>query len=87
MIDGGGNIGLFTLRAAAGLEGPGDASVRFVICEPVPENVEQIRKHLALNGDHAEIMPFASVEHLEPFPFTAARRTKAASIPLSHMRG
>src|ERR1039458_4234640 len=57
VIDGGGNIGLFTLRAAAGLEGPGDASVRFVICEPVPENLEQIRKHLALNGDHAEIMP------------------------------
>ena len=57
VIDGGGNIGLFTLRAAAELEEAGDASVRFVICEPVPENLEQIRKHLALNGVSAEIMP------------------------------
>jgi FkbM family methyltransferase len=57
VIDGGGNIGLFTLRAAAGLEAAGDASARFVICEPVPENLEQIQKHLALNGVHAEIMP------------------------------
>jgi len=57
VIDGGGNIGLFTLRAAAELEAAGDASARLVICEPVPENLDQIRKHLALNGVSAEIMP------------------------------
>jgi FkbM family methyltransferase len=57
VIDGGGNIGLFTLRVAAGLEATGDASVRFVICEPVPQNLDQIREHLTLNGVHAEIMP------------------------------
>jgi FkbM family methyltransferase len=56
VIDGGGNIGMFTLRAAAGLAAAGDASVSFVICEPVPQNLEQIRTHLALNGLQAEIM-------------------------------
>ncbi len=57
VIDGGGNIGMFTLRAAAGLESAGDASVRYVICEPVPQNVDQIRTHLALNEVQAEIVP------------------------------
>ena len=46
VIDGGGNIGMFTLRAAAGLQSAGDKSVKHVICEPVPGNVEQIRTHL-----------------------------------------
>jgi FkbM family methyltransferase len=55
VIDGGGNIGLFTLRAKACLEAAGDASARFVICEPVPQNVAQIRQHLALNRMQAEI--------------------------------
>jgi FkbM family methyltransferase len=57
VIDGGGNIGMFTLRAAASLESAGDTSVRFVICEPVPQNIDQIRTHLALNRMQAEIMP------------------------------
>jgi FkbM family methyltransferase len=57
VIDGGGNIGLFTLRASTGFEAARDATVRFVICEPVPENLVQIQKHLALNGVSAEIMP------------------------------
>lgn len=57
VIDGGGNIGMFTLRAVAGLEAAGDDSARFVICEPVPQNLEQIREHLTLNGMRAEIMP------------------------------
>jgi FkbM family methyltransferase len=57
VIDGGGNIGMFTLRAAASLEAAGDTSVKYVVCEPVPENLEQIRTHLAVNGIRAEIMP------------------------------
>jgi FkbM family methyltransferase len=57
VIDGGGNIGMFTLRASAGLQSAGDTSVRYVICEPVPGNVEQIRTHLAVNGLEAEIKP------------------------------
>jgi len=56
VIDGGGNIGMFTLRAAAGLEAEGHAPVRFVIYEPVPQNLEQIREHLTLNGVQAEVV-------------------------------
>lgn len=57
VIDGGGNIGMFTLRAAAALAAAGNPSARFSLCEPVPQNIEQIRRHLAMNGLEAEIMP------------------------------
>ena len=57
VIDGGGNIGLFTLRAAASTM-PGDATpVKFVICEPLPRNITQIEKHLKMNGVSAQVMP------------------------------
>jgi FkbM family methyltransferase len=48
---------MFTLRASAALAAAGETSVRFTLCEPVPQNIEQIRTHLALNGLEAEIMP------------------------------
>jgi FkbM family methyltransferase len=57
VIDGGGNIGMFTLRATAGLAAAGDTAVRYTVCEPVPQNLEQIGTHLALNGVQAGIMP------------------------------
>lgn len=69
VIDGGGNIGMFTLRAVAGLESAGDASVKFVICEPVPQNLAQIRTHLALNGVSAEIMPVCLGGSSRKIPF------------------
>jgi FkbM family methyltransferase len=56
VIDGGANIGLFTLRAAAGLASAGATSTRFVVCEPLPRNVEQLQKHLDLNGISAEVL-------------------------------
>lgn len=56
VIDGGGNIGLFTLRAAAATASTSDSPVKFVVCEPLPRNVEQIRKHFALNKIPAEVM-------------------------------
>jgi FkbM family methyltransferase len=56
VIDGGGNIGLFTLRAAAGLARGGDSAARFIVCEPLPRNLDQIRKHLAINEISAEVM-------------------------------
>lgn len=46
---------MFTLRAAAGLGAEGHASTKFAVYEPVPQSVEQIRKHLALNGVKAEV--------------------------------
>jgi FkbM family methyltransferase len=55
VIDGGGNIGLFTLRAAAA-SSAGNISTKFVVCEPLPRNVAQIEKHLAMNGVQAEIL-------------------------------
>lgn len=54
VIDGGANIGLFTIRTAAGLAGK--SPVKFVVCEPLPRNVEQLQKHLALNNIEAEVM-------------------------------
>jgi FkbM family methyltransferase len=52
VIDGGGNIGLFSLRAAAAYP-----SAKLVICEPLPRNIEQIQRHLGVNGVQAEILP------------------------------
>jgi FkbM family methyltransferase len=56
VIDGGANIGLFTLRTAAALASTGLSSVRFIACEPLPQNVEQLQRHLALNGISAEVL-------------------------------
>jgi FkbM family methyltransferase len=52
VIDGGGNIGLFSLRAAAAYP-----SAKIVICEPLPRNIEQIQRHLDGNGVQAKILP------------------------------
>ena len=49
-LDGGGNIGLFTLWALGAYPG-----VRVLICEPVPRNIAQIREHLAVNGVDAQV--------------------------------
>jgi FkbM family methyltransferase len=57
IVDGGGNIGLFTLRRAAAASLGGESKVKFVIVEPLPRNVDQIRKHLKMNRVDAEIMP------------------------------
>ncbi len=57
VIDGGGNIGLFTLRAAASIPATKNHATRFVVCEPLPRNIRQIEKHLGLNGVQAEILP------------------------------
>lgn len=57
VLDGGGNIGLFTLCAAGCYRATASVSPKFIICEPLPRNVEQIRKHLKMNAIEAEIMP------------------------------
>jgi FkbM family methyltransferase len=56
VIDGGGNIGLFTLRAAAATASVSDLPVKFVVCEPLPRNIEQIQKHIDINKIPGEIM-------------------------------
>jgi FkbM family methyltransferase len=69
VIDGGGNIGLFTLVAAASSPPGTMAPARFVICEPLPRNIDQIRKHLKMNGLEAEIMPFCIGGTRRSIPF------------------
>jgi len=41
--------------------------VRFVIYEPVPQNLEQIREHLTLNGVQAEVVGACSGERRGTF--------------------
>jgi len=52
VVDGGGNIGLFTLRAGASYP-----AAKIVTCEPVPDNIAQIEKHLRLNQVRAQVLP------------------------------
>lgn len=52
VVDGGGNTGLFTLAASARWP-----TAQFIICEPVPANLEILRENLALNGLEAQVMP------------------------------
>jgi FkbM family methyltransferase len=53
VIDGGANIGLFTLRAAAASSS--NPPAKFVVCEPMAHNIERIQKHLEINRMKAEI--------------------------------
>lgn len=53
ILDGGGNVGLFTLYALT--KWP---SAKAVIFEPVPDNLERIQTHLAANDLHADVKPF-----------------------------
>lgn len=45
IVDGGANIGMFSLAASARWP-----NVPIIACEPVPHNVAAIRRHVALNG-------------------------------------
>ncbi|MEO9072296.1 MAG: FkbM family methyltransferase [Edaphobacter sp.] len=52
VIDGGANIGLFSLQAAAIYP-----SATIVMCEPLPRNIEQTKKHMKSNHVAAELLP------------------------------
>jgi FkbM family methyltransferase len=69
ILDGGGNIGLFTLRAVAAMQKDGWKSMQVVICEPLPRNVEQIKRHLAMNNVDAEILPYCLGGERRTIPF------------------
>lgn len=56
VIDGGGNIGLFTLRAAAATAVDGYSPARLVVCEPLPHNADQIQRHLGVNHVQANLL-------------------------------
>ncbi len=55
VVDGGGNIGLFTLRAGAMAETT-KSPAKFVIVEPMEPNIRQIQRHLDRNKMSAEIL-------------------------------
>lgn len=80
VVDGGGNIGLFTLQAARCYAG-GAASPKFVICEPLPRNVEQIRKHLQMNAVEAEIMPYCIGGTRRSIPFYCRAANESSFDP------
>jgi FkbM family methyltransferase len=52
VIDGGANIGLFSLQAAAMYP-----SAKIVMCEPLPRNVAQAKKLLSKNHVAADLLP------------------------------
>lgn len=56
VIDGGGNIGLFTLRVAAATSIGNQPQAKIVVCEPLPRNVSQIKRHIDINRISAEIL-------------------------------
>jgi FkbM family methyltransferase len=56
VIDGGGNIGLFTLRVAAATSSGNHSPAKIVVCEPLPRNVDQIKKHIDINRISAEVV-------------------------------
>ncbi len=80
VIDGGGNIGLFTLRAAASIAASG-RTARFVLCEPVPGNITQIRKHLDRNHVTAEIMPVCLGGTRRTIPFYRREANQSSFSP------
>lgn len=64
VVDGGGNIGLFSLLASAAYP-----SAKIVICEPVPACLAQIDKHLRTNRVEAEILPVCLGGSRRSIPF------------------
>lgn len=77
IVDGGGNIGLFTLRAA----GCYGASPKFIICEPLPRNIEQIQKHLKMNAIEADIMPYCIGGTRRSIPFYCRAANESSFDP------
>jgi FkbM family methyltransferase len=64
VIDGGGNVGLFTLLAAAVYP-----SAEIVVCEPLPRNIAQIERHLEKNHVAAELLPVCIGGSRRSIPF------------------
>lgn len=64
VIDGGANIGLFSLQAAAVYP-----SAKIVVCEPLPRNIVHVEKHLARNHIEAEILPICIGGSHRTIPF------------------
>jgi len=64
VVDGGGNIGLFSMLAAALYP-----SAKIIVCEPTPRCLEQIEKHFRLNHVKAEVLPICIGGYRRTTPF------------------
>jgi len=81
VIDGGGNIGLFTLFAAATFP-----SAKILVCEPVPHNLVQIEKHLRRNHVTADVLPVCIGGTQRTIPFYVREANQGSfdsSLPYS----
>lgn len=76
VIDGGGNIGLFTLNASAAYP-----SAQIVVCEPVPRNLAQIEKHLRINRVTADVRPVCIGGSERKIPFYVREANQGSFDP------
>ncbi len=86
VIDGGGNIGLFTLRTVAALASasgtsPSNLKTRFVIVEPLQRNIDQIQKHLNMNSVHADLQKACLGGSLRTIPFYCREAIRSSFSP------
>jgi FkbM family methyltransferase len=76
VIDCGGNVGLFTLDAAARFP-----SAKIVVSEPVPLNLDQIRRHCRINNVVAEVLPVCIGGRRRVIPFYVRDAISGSSDP------
>jgi len=80
VVDGGGNIGLFALRAATMTSTEGVAP-RLIVCEPLARNVEQIQRHLEMNAVQAEVLPCCLGGSRKEIPFYCREANQSSFDP------
>jgi FkbM family methyltransferase len=81
VIDCGGNMGFFTMRMAAAASSVGNTEAKFIVIEPLPKNVEQIQKHLQMNGITAEIKPVCLGGSRRSIPFYCREAIRSSFDP------
>lgn len=76
VLDGGANVGLFTLLAAASWP-----SAKLILCEPVPRNLAQLQSHLRRNGVSAEVLPVCLGGSRRTIPFYVREANQGSFDP------
>jgi FkbM family methyltransferase len=82
IVDGGGNIGLFSLSASAMYP-----SSEILICEPVSRNLDRIEMHLRLNSVKAEVLPVCIGGTKRTIPFYIREANQGSFDPAKPYRG
>jgi FkbM family methyltransferase len=76
VVDGGANIGLFTLQAAAVYP-----KAAIVACEPLPRNLELLKRHMAMNSVQAEVLPVCLGGSRRTIPFYCREANSSSFDP------